>query len=324
MCFSKILVNALSPIPKIEKYDNFVFVGPHPDDIEIGAGATVKKLTESGKSVHYIIVTDGDCGTTDASVTFEKLAQIRKNEAIDAAKFLGVKSVTFLGYGDGGIYSADEAALKIAAELARLKAQIVFAPDPHLYTECHLDHIKTGYAAAQGALLSAFPLAVRKAGVTNASANNNLYDAAENNNINISASHDLNSSENSVDDIKKCCRENRNNSIDGVYAENEAANGGARTGSEATTVINGVFFYYTERPNFYFATKKCYKAQIDAVALHKSQFTDKTGNLNDDFKGISLYIKFRNIYNGLKRFKGHADCFRALSPLMMHCCAEKV
>jgi LmbE family N-acetylglucosaminyl deacetylase len=282
MCFSKLLVKTLSPIPKLDGFDTYAFIGPHPDDIEIGAGATVKRLVDLGKEVHYIIVTDGGCGTSDSSKTSEEVAKTREAETRAAAEFMGVKSVTFLGFGDGAIYSIDEAALKLAAHLAKLQAQIVIAPDPHLFTECHPDHIKTGYAAAQGALLCGFPLAVRYANQTFAT--------------------DLRKEQNSA------------------FAATEKT----AVGNEVTTSIKGVYFYYTEKPNYYFATKKCVRAQIESVALHKSQFTDAEGNLNDDYKGISLYIKYRSFKNGFKSAKGHADCFRALSPLMMHCCAEKV
>ena len=41
MSLMKHILKAAVPIPKIEACERFLFVGPHPDDIEIGAGATV-------------------------------------------------------------------------------------------------------------------------------------------------------------------------------------------------------------------------------------------------------------------------------------------
>ena len=38
-----------APAPQLEAYDRFLFLGPHPDDIEIGAGATAAKLAAMGK-----------------------------------------------------------------------------------------------------------------------------------------------------------------------------------------------------------------------------------------------------------------------------------
>ena len=40
MSLMKLILKAAVPTPKIEAYRRFLFVGPHPDDIEIGAGAT--------------------------------------------------------------------------------------------------------------------------------------------------------------------------------------------------------------------------------------------------------------------------------------------
>lgn len=39
MSMLKWVLKAAVPIPKLETYQRFLFVGPHPDDIEIGATA---------------------------------------------------------------------------------------------------------------------------------------------------------------------------------------------------------------------------------------------------------------------------------------------
>ena len=44
MSFTKFIIDIAVKNPKIESYNNYLFIGPHPDDIEIGAGATVSKL----------------------------------------------------------------------------------------------------------------------------------------------------------------------------------------------------------------------------------------------------------------------------------------
>lgn len=40
-------------MPKIEALDSFLFVGPHPDDIEVACGGTVAKLASSGKKITF-------------------------------------------------------------------------------------------------------------------------------------------------------------------------------------------------------------------------------------------------------------------------------
>ena len=44
MSLTTLALRAAAPPPRIEDYDRFLFLGPHQDDIEIGAGATAAKL----------------------------------------------------------------------------------------------------------------------------------------------------------------------------------------------------------------------------------------------------------------------------------------
>lgn len=135
------------PLPKVEAFDRYLFVGPHPDDIEIGAGATVKKLTEMGKHVVFLICTDGRFGDgASHGVTGDDLAALRRQESVASASQLGVTDVRFLDLCDGAGYT--EAALEqgIAETLAAVQPDLVFAPDPNAKSECHADHLAIGCA----------------------------------------------------------------------------------------------------------------------------------------------------------------------------------
>lgn len=157
MCLSKIIVKFLVPKIKIEKFDNFIFVGPHPDDIEIACGATVSKLIRLGKNVHFIIATDGSLGSNDV-VSKEDLKSIRKNEAIEASKVFGVKSISFLDFSDGGQYTQEDINEKLYKKIVEIGAEIVFTPDPTLFNELHPDHIKVANATGHAALMSGLKL----------------------------------------------------------------------------------------------------------------------------------------------------------------------
>lgn len=37
---TKLAINLTSPLPELDSFNRYLFIGPHPDDIEIGAGAT--------------------------------------------------------------------------------------------------------------------------------------------------------------------------------------------------------------------------------------------------------------------------------------------
>ena len=80
MSITKAVLRFAAPLPKIEQFDRFLFLGPHPDDIEIGAGATAAKLAAAGKQVTFLICTDGRYGLDYApeGTTPEALIAIRQ------------------------------------------------------------------------------------------------------------------------------------------------------------------------------------------------------------------------------------------------------
>ena len=64
---------------KTETADVLVMM-PHPDDAEFGCAGTVARWAKEGRRVVYIVCTDGDKGTSDRSLTPERLAVIRRAE----------------------------------------------------------------------------------------------------------------------------------------------------------------------------------------------------------------------------------------------------
>src|SRR5688572_516234 len=83
--------------------ERVMVVTAHPDDSEFGAGGTIAKLVKEGREVTYVIVTNGDKGSADRTMTPERLVPIRQEEQRDAARVLGVVGVVFLGYEDGEV-----------------------------------------------------------------------------------------------------------------------------------------------------------------------------------------------------------------------------
>ncbi|MBE5887734.1 MAG: PIG-L family deacetylase [Lachnospiraceae bacterium] len=151
MGLTKVILNFAAPIPKIEKMDRFLFIGPHPDDIEIGAGATAAKLVAAGKTVRFLVCIDGRFGTGNApeGVSGDKLVELRQIEARNSALKLGVKDVQFLGFCDGGFYEQKDLIVEIAKVVGEFQPDVIFAPDPCVTSECHIDHLNVGNAAKQ-------------------------------------------------------------------------------------------------------------------------------------------------------------------------------
>ena len=105
MGIAKMILKIAAPAPEIEDFSSFLFIGPHPDDIEIGAGATAAKLAAAGKKVTFLILTDGRYGDAFSNgVKGEELARLRERESVESAARLGVTDVRFLGLSDGGFY----------------------------------------------------------------------------------------------------------------------------------------------------------------------------------------------------------------------------
>ena len=87
---------------KTKKAD-VVVISPHPDDAEFGAAGSVAGFIRDGKSVVYVICTNGDKGTDDINVKPVDLAKTREQEQLAAAEVLGVREVVFLRYPDQGL-----------------------------------------------------------------------------------------------------------------------------------------------------------------------------------------------------------------------------
>lgn len=148
MGLTKFILRFAVPVPKIEEYQRFLFIGPHPDDIEIGAGATAAKLAAAGKDVCFLICTDGRYGDGNVAedVTRKQLIEIRKQEAMASAQALGIRDVRFLGLSDGGFYKEKELRKAIADVIGDFQPDVLLAPDPCVSSECHTDHLNVGEA----------------------------------------------------------------------------------------------------------------------------------------------------------------------------------
>ena len=158
MSLTSLIIRIAAPEPKIDAFESYLFVGPHPDDIEVGAGATAARLVSLGKKVTFLICTDGRFGLEHApeGTTPEMLAKIRREESRAAAAHLGVTDVRFLDLSDGGLYELADLKRGIAQVIGEVQPDIVFAPDPDVKSECHEDHLNVGRAVKNLAFFAPF------------------------------------------------------------------------------------------------------------------------------------------------------------------------
>ena len=123
----------------------------HPDDIDFGVAGTIATWTDAGIDVRYCVVTSGDAGGSDPSISRPDMARLRQAEQTAAAKQVGVSELVFLGYPDGRV----EATLELRKDLSRVIRMIrpdrVVCPSPERnYARIgvsHPDHRAVGSAA---------------------------------------------------------------------------------------------------------------------------------------------------------------------------------
>ncbi len=158
------ILKRVAPIPNLTKFERYLFIGPHPDDIEVACAPTVRALRAAGRHVSFLVLADGRMGALDPAFHGDELVKIRQTESLESAKLLGVTDVTFLSFQDGGMYRVEDAASMIAKQIVRLKPDAVFAPDPDVISECHMDHIKTGLAAKAAMSMTPFESVMQSVG----------------------------------------------------------------------------------------------------------------------------------------------------------------
>ncbi|HET7017695.1 MAG TPA: PIG-L family deacetylase, partial [Streptosporangiaceae bacterium] len=131
--------------------ERILVITAHPDDVDFGAAGTVATWTDAGIDVVYCIVTDGDAGGSDPSISRPDMAVLRRAEQTAAAKCVGVTDLRFLGYPDGYV----EPTIALRKDLARVIRQVrpgrVLSPSPDRnYARVgasHPDHRAVGNAA---------------------------------------------------------------------------------------------------------------------------------------------------------------------------------
>jgi LmbE family N-acetylglucosaminyl deacetylase len=96
----------------------------------------------SGAEVTYLILTNGNKGSDDPSMTPEKLAAVRREEQQAAAGVLGVKRVLFFDEPDGELQPTLSLRKRIVAEIRRYQPDIIICPDPtrYFYLNTYINH----------------------------------------------------------------------------------------------------------------------------------------------------------------------------------------
>lgn len=125
----------------------------HPDDADVGAGATLAHFVAAGSDVALVVVTSGDAGGFDPGVQ-SRMAEIRRQEQIDAALCLGIEEVTFLdGYADGNVEVTKGLVRDLVAQIRRYRPELILTMSPEYNWSSvaanHPDHRAVGAATVE-------------------------------------------------------------------------------------------------------------------------------------------------------------------------------
>ena len=123
---------------------DFLAFGAHPDDVELGCGATIAKLVSQGKKVGIVDLTRGELGTRGS-------AEIRKKETNEASKILRITIRENMNFKDGFFRNDEEHQLKIIQVIRKYQPDFIFcnAPDDR-----HIDHPKGSQLIVEASFLS--------------------------------------------------------------------------------------------------------------------------------------------------------------------------
>lgn len=113
---------------------DFMAIGAHPDDVELGCGGTLLRLSALGRKGVVVDMTDASMGTRGTP-------EIRAKEAAAAAKVLKVKRVN-LGLPDGRLADGWEAQKRLIDQIRRYRPKVLIT---HHWREEHPDHETTAH-----------------------------------------------------------------------------------------------------------------------------------------------------------------------------------
>ncbi|KZE78469.1 bacillithiol biosynthesis deacetylase BshB1 [Myroides marinus] len=125
------------------KLDILAF-GAHPDDVELGCGATIAKEVALGKKVGIVDLTQGELGTRGS-------ADIRKVEATNAAAILGVSVRENLKFRDGFFTNDEQHQLEVIKMIRKYRPEIVLC---NAINDRHIDHGKGSKLVSDACFLS--------------------------------------------------------------------------------------------------------------------------------------------------------------------------
>jgi len=121
----------------IPPHARVLVLAAHPDDEIIGSGGTAAHLCQNRRAVRTLIATAGEFLHVPDRQPVE-VAELRRDDAIRAARVLGTPPPVFLGFKDGTLpESLTELSAAISSHIDEFRPDAIYAP---WLLDAHTDH----------------------------------------------------------------------------------------------------------------------------------------------------------------------------------------
>lgn len=113
--------------------ENILVIGAHPDDIELGCMGTLLKLQDEGKSIIYLVMTNGE--------NWELKTFIERVEEVDNVRgCINIRDIIFGEFTDGHIEHSSKIIDFLTEVIKKYEIDTVFC---QYYKDTHQDHVNT-------------------------------------------------------------------------------------------------------------------------------------------------------------------------------------
>jgi len=111
-----------------EKKMNILAIGSHPDDIEIGCGASLAKFNAKGHSVYLYVATLGGAGGDP---------EVRRFEQVNSARIMGVKDIFWGSFEDTDIIIDKSSIATVEEIIHKVNPDMILV---NYHDDTHQDH----------------------------------------------------------------------------------------------------------------------------------------------------------------------------------------
>ncbi len=157
---------------KSSKSANVLFLGAHPDDIELGCGGTLIKHVQRGDNVYALIFTNGERGIPENVL---KDGVDRQQESLQALKLANVpfSNIYFLQYPDTELWQHRQDVMNTISKFCEtFQIQLIYT---HTNKAQHQDHVTIFDETMRGAKKAWGIMAYESLGATNPSFSPNMF-----------------------------------------------------------------------------------------------------------------------------------------------------